>query len=435
MAKTGFGFLRALSLLLPALLVTIWSPLPAEAAAQASGKKPAVRRVSAKPAKSVSGRKAVPAKTAASARPGVAARKPSSAVKASAAKPAVSRVAAGQARQSRRRPRRVASPWTEPTYADSTLGDVTEGEDLEVRAAAVEALGPFNGSVVVVDPGSGRILTIVNQKLALAGGFQPCSTIKVPVALAALREGVIDNRETRVRVGGGLRMDLTEALARSNNPYFAVLGTQLGYERMDYYARLFGLGEKAGWDIPGEQPGYWPPAPPKSGGMGMLTSFGEQIRMTPLQLAAITAAIANGGTLYYLQYPRSQEEIELFTPRVKRKLEIQDYIPEVLPGMAGAVQFGTARRILSITEEPILGKTGTCSEDRIHLGWFASFLDAGPSRLVAVVLLTGGRPSVGPTAAGIAGALYRKLAERDYFAHFRPDSASQTAVPETQSPD
>ncbi len=428
MAKTGFDFLRALSLLLPALLVPIWSPLPAEAAAQASGKKPAVRRASAKSANSVSSRKAVPAKPA-------SARKPASAVKASAAKPAVSRAASHRNPATRRRSRRVASPWTEPTYADSTLGDSTEGEDLEVRAAAVEALGPFNGSVVVVDPDSGRILSIVNQKLALAGGFQPCSTIKVPVALAALREGVIDNRETRVPVGGRLRMDLTEALAKSNNPYFAVLGTQLGYERMDYYARLFGLGEKAGWDIPGEQPGYWPPAPPKSGGMGMLTSFGEQIRMTPLQLAAITAAIANGGTLYYLQYPRSQEEIDHFTPRVKRKLEIQDYIPEVLPGMAGAVQFGTARRILSITEEPILGKTGTCSEDRIHLGWFASFLDAGPSRLVAVVLLTGGRPSVGPTAAGIAGAFYRKLAERDYFAHFRPESASQTEVADTQSPD
>ncbi len=358
MAKTGSCFLRALPLLLPALLVTGWSPLPAAAAVQASSKKPAARRASAKPAKSVSSRKAVPVQPAAPARAKAAARKPVSFVKAPAAKPAGSAAAAGRASRPHRRPRRVASPWTEPTYADSTLGDITQGEDLEVRAAAVEALGPFNGSVVVVDPSNGRILTIVNQKRALSGGFQPCSTIKVPVALAALREGVIDNRESRVRVGGGARMDLTEALARSNNPYFATLGTQLGYERMDYYARLFGLGEKAGWDIPGEQSGHWPPAPPKFGGMGMLTSFGEQIRMTPLQLAAITAAIANGGTLYYLQYPRSQEEIDNFTPRVKRKLEIQDFIPEVLPGMAGAVQFGTARRILSITEEPILGKTG-----------------------------------------------------------------------------
>ena len=49
-------------------------------------------------------------------------------------------------------------------------------------------MGPYNGSVVVVDSTTGRILTMVNQKLALASGFQPCSTIKVSVALAALSE-------------------------------------------------------------------------------------------------------------------------------------------------------------------------------------------------------------------------------------------------------
>ena len=82
-------------------------------------------------------------------------------------------------------------PWTEPTYADSTMGDNPDGEDLEVRRAAVEALGGYNGSVVVADPNTGRILSIVNQRLALGSGFQPCSTIKVSVALAALREKVV----------------------------------------------------------------------------------------------------------------------------------------------------------------------------------------------------------------------------------------------------
>src|SRR5579859_1548024 len=58
------------------------------------------------------------------------------------------------------------SPWTTPTFADSTQGDSVDGEDLMVRRAAVAALGPHNGSIVVADPNSGRILTIVNQKLA-----------------------------------------------------------------------------------------------------------------------------------------------------------------------------------------------------------------------------------------------------------------------------
>ena len=62
------------------------------------------------------------------------------------------------------------------------------GEDLDIRRSAVEALGPYNGSVVVVDSSNGRVLTMVNQKVALGEGFQPCSTVKVSVALAALSE-------------------------------------------------------------------------------------------------------------------------------------------------------------------------------------------------------------------------------------------------------
>ena len=54
----------------------------------------------------------------------------------------------------------------------------------------------------------------------------------------------------------------------------------------------------------------------------MLTSFGEEIQQTPLQLAALMSAIANGGTLYYLQYPRDQEEVRHFVPQVKRRLDI-----------------------------------------------------------------------------------------------------------------
>jgi cell division protein FtsI/penicillin-binding protein 2 len=302
--------------------------------------------------------------------------------------------------------------WDEPTFAESASGDDPSGEDLTVRSAAIEALGPYNGSIVVVDPMTGRILSMVNQKLALEGGFQPCSTIKVGVALAALREKVIGHT-TPIHVFGRSHMDLTNALGYSINLYFANLGVKLGYERMNYYAHLFGYGETAGLNIPGEQPGYFPPAPPKNGGMGMLTSFGEEIKQTPLELAAIMTALANGGTLYYMQYPRTAEEIRDLTPQVKRHLDIQDYISDLKPGMQGAVDFGTARRAKQDTE--IYGKTGTCSEGRTHLGWFGSFTDTGKRRLVVVVMLTGGRPSIGPMAAGVAGDVYRRLADEGYF--------------------
>src|ERR1019366_6046282 len=68
-------------------------------------------------------------------------------------------------------------PWTEPTYADSTVGGMGDGEGLVIPRAAGEALGPYNGSVVAVDPNTGRILTMVNQRVALGTGFQLCSTI------------------------------------------------------------------------------------------------------------------------------------------------------------------------------------------------------------------------------------------------------------------
>ena len=315
----------------------------------------------------------------------------------------------------------AGGPWTSPTFADSTDGDNIDGEDVDIRRAAVDALGQYNGSVVVVDPNSGRILTMVNQRIALSTGFQPCSTVKVSVALAALSEKVIQPA-TRYRLGG-MKMDLTYALAHSNNYSFATLGEKLGFERVSYYSRLFGYGEKAGLNIAGEQPGRYPIAPPRNGGVGMLTSFGEEIQQTPLQLAALMSSIANGGTLYYLQYPRSQADAQNFVPRVKRRLDIATVIPMVKPGMRGAVEFGTAHRARE--DGAIAGKTGTCSENHMHLGWFGSFNDVGDRKLVVVVLLTGGRPAIGPLAAGIAGDVYRRLGEKNYF------RAAQAMTPAT----
>lgn len=322
--------------------------------------------------------------------------------------------------------RRYYNRWTEPTYADSTMGDSVDGEDLVVRRAAVDALGPYNGTVVAVDPHSGRILSMVNQRTALRSGFTPCSTVKIPVALAALSEGLID-RTTPIRLYGRTRMDLTEALARSNNQYFAHLGVKLGYDRFAYYARLFGLGEKAGLNIPGEEPGYFADAPPASG-MGMMTSFGDGITLTPLELAALLTAISNGGTLYYLQYPRTMQEAEEFVPRVKRQLDIARFIPEIKPGMMGAVQFGSARRAVYDPEAPVCGKTGTCTGGTTHLGWFGSFSDFGESKVVVVVLLTGGPGVSGPTAAQISGQIYRNLQEQGYFVR-RPTFSPAVLVP------
>src|ERR1022692_2690322 len=258
------------------------------------------------------------------------------------------------------------------SFADGiAAGDITTGEDPVVRQAAMDALGNMNGTVVAIEPTSGRVLAMVNQKLALSSGAQPCSTIKLSVALAALSEGLV-SKETEVALGRRSRMNLTTALAHSNNAYFEALGRKLGFEKVAYYAHEYGLGELAGYDIPGEQLGSYPDEaiPEKLGGVGKMCSFGEGVSMTPLQLGAMVSAIANGGTLYYLQHPTTPEEVAGFQPRIKRQLEIAPLIPELSDGMAGAVQYGTARSLrLNFNEEEILGKTGTCSHAGTRFGW------------------------------------------------------------------
>jgi penicillin-binding protein 2 len=314
--------------------------------------------------------------------------------------------------------------------AGLTGGDVIEGEDPVVRQAAVDALGNMNGTVVAIEPTSGRVLAMVNQKLALSSGAQPCSTIKLSVALAALNEGLV-SKETEVALGGRSRMNLTEALAHSNNAYFEALGRKLGFEKVAFYAHQYGLGELAGYDIAGEQLGSYPDEviPQKLGGVGKMCSFGEGISMTPLQLGAMVSAIANGGTLYYLQHPTTPEDITNFQPRIKRQLDIAPLIPEISVGMAGAVQYGTARRLgLNFNEEEILGKTGTCSHAGTRFGWFASYANTSSGRIVVVVFLQGGRPTFGPKAAEIAGLMYRNLYDHNFFIAGAPRPADTTAA-------
>ena len=317
-----------------------------------------------------------------------------------------------------RRHHRYYERFTASSFATSAefAGDVTTGEDPVVRQAAIDALGDMNGTAVVINPDNGRILAMVNQKLALSPGAEPCSTIKITVAMAALSEGIV-TKDTMVRLPG-FRMNMTQALAHSNNLYFEEIGRELGFERVRHYATMFGLGELAGWQIPGEQLGVYPDRaiPVSQGGVGRMCSFGQGVSLTPLQLGAYVAALANGGTLYYLQHPTTAEEIASFRPRVKRTLDIARFVPQMEAGMAGAVEYGTARRLrTSFTEFPVFGKTGTCSNDGTRFGWFTSFSDSPQGRLVTVFFLEGGRPTFGPRAAELTGQFYRNLWDRNYF--------------------
>jgi len=331
----------------------------------------------------------------------------------------------------RRRHRHHYERFYTSSFADDvTSGDITAGEDLAVRGAAIDALGNMNGTVVAIDSTSGRILAMVNQKLALSEGAQPCSTFKVAVALAALKEGLI-TKDSEVRLGRRTHMNLTDALAHSNNAYFEALGRRLGFARVSQYAHEFGMGELAGNNIEGEHLGAFPAAAPgiRDGGVGKMCSYGENISMTPLQLGAMMAALANGGTLFYLQHPQSTEEVTSFVPQIKRQLDIAPLIADVSDGMAGAVEYGTARSVhYNFDSEEILGKTGTCSKDGTRFGWFASYANTDHGRIVVVVFLRGGRPTFGPKAAEIAGRMYHNLYSTNFFLSTKPGVPQQPAA-------
>ncbi|MBV8632203.1 MAG: penicillin-binding protein, partial [Silvibacterium sp.] len=308
---------------------------------------------------------------------------------------------------------------------DLTQGDITAGEDPVVRQAAIAALGNMYGTVLAIDPSNGRILAMVNQRLALSSGAEPCSTIKISVALAALSEGII-TRDTPVNLGGSYHLNLTEALAHSNNLYFETLGRNLGFERVRHYANQFGLGELAGYNIPGEQLGVYPDQalPADRGGVGRMCSFGESVSMTPLQLGALVSSIANGGTLYYLQHPTTPDQVLNYEPRIKRTLDIRNLIPEIQDGMQAAVEYGTARSLkANFNQFPVMGKTGTCSNNGTRFGWFASYADTQYGRIVTVIFLEGGRPTFGPKAAELTGYFYKNLWDHSYFAQKQPEQS------------
>jgi penicillin-binding protein 2 len=343
------------------------------------------------------------------------------------------RVAARRLVTSRRSVRRVRYSRSR---LDPTAGDFTQFDDPVVRKAAIAALGRYYGSVVAVDPNTGRVLSIVNQKLAFSSGFEPCSTIKPVVALAALKEGLI-TRSTMIRVSRYQSLNLTEALAHSNNQFFADLGERLGFSTVADYAHLLGLGQAAGWDIAEEHPGTFPDAPPPAslGGIGKMTSFGEGIRITPLQLAAMMSVFANGGSLYYLQYPRTEQEAQDFTPRLKRRIDVRPYAEDIREGMLGAVEFGTARESYTPDGEMVYAKTGTCTDETQggHLGWFVSYaspdLSQNRPQIVLVVLLRryGARVS-GPHAAEIGGRIYRQLYLQNFFTADNGQSAGSIST-------
>src|SRR5437588_9634387 len=176
----------------------------------------------------------------------------------------------------------------------------------------------------------------------------------------------------------------------------------MSFETVWLYARLLGLCELAVYNVPEEHPGAFPMQPPSRGGIARMSSFGEGIQMTPFQLASLAAAFANGGTLYYLQYPEAGQEISAFVPRIKRELNIGPLLPELREGMLAAVLYGTGKRSFDAGgDEMPAGKTGTCSDQLSHVGWFLTYADEANPKIALAVLIRGNSSRITGTVAGV----------------------------------
>src|SRR5262245_65679235 len=161
-------------------------------------------------------------------------------------------------------------------------------------------------------------------------------------------------------------MNLTDALSRSDNPGFQVLGRMLGYDRVMKYAEDFGFGSRTGINYKGESEGFLPDEGEQE--TGHMSSHGDGFGVTAIQLATFTSAIANGGELYTPRVLRNTEDAQNFIPELKRKIVMS---PEdrlrMLAGMTGAANYGTAKLAYNPLSQ-VARKTGTCRGRRYKLG-------------------------------------------------------------------
>jgi SpoIID/LytB domain protein len=277
--------------------------------------------------------------------------------------------------------------------------------DAALQDAAKAALANRDGTVIVMDPQTGRIRAIVNSDGAYSQAMMPGSAIKPFTALAALRAGLIDEDSRNVCPGRftGLNFSLpcvhadhlppfnpSQAIAYSCNYYFATLGQRLGRDNLVATLREFDFGQPTGFSV-SEAAGVVRPC--EMGGSARVVQGAEanhtgiqidcsaheaigesaNLQVTPIQLLTAYAALVNGGHLYE---PRIAPAAD-YAPVERTRINIADEHRTIISeGMAGAVRYGTARTAkLDALPLTIIGKTGTANPPKGFRtnGWFIGF--------------------------------------------------------------
>lgn len=292
-------------------------------------------------------------------------------------------------------------------------------------ARAEAALGDRDGSVLIAVPSTGRLLAVVNPRLAFEQSFPPGSSIKPFTALAALgsRRISLDHRH---RCRGGIRdeegnllcshprldhpLRLDEALAWSCNDYFISLAARLGRPTFNDYLRQYGFGAPTGIAAR-EEAGH---LAEQSEGIRAAIGEGPDLLVTPIQLLRGYLALVNGGKLCRprLAILPGQTTDQCEEPKPRAILDA--HRRAIVSGMAGAVTYGTAAGALDgpAGDRPFvwLGKTGTAAASnrfRRH-GWFVGFAaprgagEVPPPEQIELAILVFLRRGTGAEAAAVA---------------------------------
>jgi penicillin-binding protein 2 len=330
------------------------------------------------------------------------------------------------------------------------------------------------GAVVVMDPRNGDLLALTSSpsfdldqftgnldreswlrlvkdathpllNRAIQSQYAPGSVFKIVVAAAGLQEGQLTpldraycNGEFHLgqwtfkdwKEGGHGHVDLRSAIVQSCNIFFYQAGLKVGPEAITRYAQAFGLGASSGIALTGERTGLVPTPGWKRQRLGRPWTAGEtvnisigqgQLLVTPLQVARMMAAVANGGVLWK---PRLVQRVEgpngavLYSEGSKMMGQV-DLSPVVWAflrqALKAAVNEGGTGQASRIPGIEVAGKTGTAqsvakSDSRLGQdhAWFASFAPAHDPQVVVVVLVERGGKG-GQVAAPIAREIYRAI--------------------------
>ncbi|HEY0323181.1 MAG TPA: penicillin-binding protein 2, partial [Pyrinomonadaceae bacterium] len=308
-----------------------------------------------------------------------------------------------------------------------TIDQMVQYRTEQALAAAVENSKAKSGTAIVLDPRTGEILALANApsfdpndarrsaaesraNQALQNIYEPGSTFKIVAYSAAIEEGLvkpsdhIDCQMGSINVAGRIVHDhhafgsltITEALAKSSNVAAIKLGLRLGDARMYDYIRRYGFGARTNVELPGETAGIVRPVarwqPTSMGSIAM----GQEIGVTPLQMAAAFAAIANDGVRiapHLVREIRTTDGTLTYQAQPEMRRVVSAETAKVLRGMLESVTVSGTAKKAQVEGYTAAGKTGTAQkiDPRTHAysqtKYVASFVGFAPLENPAAVII------------------------------------------------